>query len=262
MEVQNIMENFYANSDEENRLLNRCGNIEFITTMKYIEKYLQPGMRVIEIGAGTGRYSHHIAQKSYRVDAVELTRANIDKFRALTCPGENITVAQSSATDLSGFDTETYDITLLLGPMYHLFTEKDKLAALSEAIRVTKKGGIIFAAYCMSDPSILQYGFVKGNIHALIDRKMVDTDTFKAYSSPAEIFELHRKADIDALRANFDVEQLHFVAADGFANHIRAALGEMDAETYDLYVKYHLATCENQELVGWSNHTIDIFRKN
>ena len=72
--------------------------------------------------------------------------------------------------------------------MYHLFTEKDKLAALSEAIRVTKKGGVIFAAYCMSDPSILQYGFVKGNIHALIERKMVDTETFTAYSSPAEVF--------------------------------------------------------------------------
>lgn len=262
MEVQQIMENFYANSDEENRLSNRCGGIEFITTMKYIEKYLNPGMRVIEIGAGTGRYSHHIAQKGYRVDAVELTQANIDKFRALTQPGESITITQGSATDLSGFETEAYDITLLLGPMYHLFTKKDKLAALSEAIRVTKKGGVIFAAYCMSDPSILQYGFVKGNIHALIEREMLDTDTFKAYSSPAEVFELHRKADIDALRAHFDVTQLHFVAADGFANHIRAALSDMDEKTYDLYLKYHLATCENQELVGWSNHTIDIFRKN
>ena len=113
----------------------------------------------------------------------------------------------------------------------------------------------------MSDPSIVQYGFVKGNIHALFERNMLDPVTFKAFSSPAEIFELHRKQDIDRLRENFRVEQLHYVAADGFANHIRGALAEMDAETYALYLKYHLATCELVELTGYSNHTLDIFRK-
>ena len=262
MEIQNIMENFYTNSEEDERLTNRCGNIEYATTMRYIEKYLQPGMEIIEIGAGTGRYSHALARAGYKVDAVELTEHNIGIFRQNTQSGENITITQASATDLSSFESEKYDITLLLGPMYHLFTESDKLKALSEAIRVTKKGGVILAAYCMSDPSIVQYGFVKGNIHALIQRGMVDTETFKAYSNPQEIFELHRKADIDALRGHFDVEQMHFVAADGFANHIRTALAEMDEETYALYVKYHLATCENPELTGYSNHTLDIFRKN
>jgi len=262
MEIREIMERFYADSDEDSRLAGRCGNVEFVTTIRYIEKYLQPGMRILEIGAGTGRYSHYLARHGYDVDAVELTAHNVEIFRRNTLPGERVTITQSTATDLSGFASGTYDITLVLGPMYHLFTEKDKLTALAEAIRVTKKGGVIFAAYCMSDPSIVQYGFAKGNIHALIERKMVDTENFRAYSSPNEIFELHRKRDIDALRAHFDVEQLHFVAADGFANHIRQALSEMDEETYALYVKYHLATCENQELVGWSNHTLDIFRKN
>lgn len=262
MDVQRIMEDFYANSDEDMRLTDRCGNIEFVTTARYIEKYLRPGMRIIEIGAGTGRYSHYFAQQGYHVDAVELTAHNIGIFRANTQPVEDISVVQGSATDLGIFGDGAYDITLLLGPMYHLFTEADKLQALSEAVRVTKKGGVIFAAYCMSDPSIIQYGFVKGNIHALIERGMLDPVSFRAFSSPSEVFELHRKQDIDKLRGHFDVDQLHYVAADGFANHIRAALREMDEETYALYVKYHLATCENAELTGYSNHTLDIFRKN
>ncbi len=261
MEVKNILENFYAAADEDSRLANRCGNVEYITTMHYIGKYLRPGMRIIEIGAGTGRYSHALAREGYRVDAVELTAHNIEIFKENTRDGENISITQAGATDLSAFESDTYDITLLLGPMYHLFTEEDKLQALSEAMRVTKKGGIIFAAYCMSDPSIVQYGFVKGNIHALFERNMLDPNTFKAYSSPAEIFELHRKSDIDRLRSSFSAEQLHFVAADGFANHIRQTLSEMDEETYELYLRYHLATCELVELTGYSNHTLDIFRK-
>lgn len=262
MEIREILETFYTEHDEDSRLMSRCGAVEYITTMRYIEKYLKPGMRVLEVGAGTGRYSHALARRGYQVDAVELTARNIDIFRQNTMPGENISVTQGTATDLRNFDTAAYDVTLLLGPMYHLFTEEDKLRALSEAIRVTKKGGVVFAAYCMSDPSIIQYGFVKGNIHALFDRKMLDRETFKAYSSPNDVFELHRRQDIDRLRTKFDVEQLHYVAADGFANHISGTLEAMDEETYRLYIDYHLATCELMELTGYSNHTLDIFRKN
>lgn len=95
--------------------------------------------------------SHALAQKGYCVDAVELVEHNIEIFRQNTTPGETVTITQGNAMDLSMFEDDTYDITLLLGPMYHLFTTEDKLKALSEAIRVTKKNGVVFAAYCMGD---------------------------------------------------------------------------------------------------------------
>lgn len=253
---------FYNKCDEDARLLTRYGAIEFITTMKYIEKYLQKGMKIMEIGAATGRYSHTFARMGYEVDAVELLEHNIEIFKKNILPNEKVTVTQANAMDLSEFESEKYDITLLLGPMYHLYTEEDKLKALSEAIRVTKKGGIVFAAYCMGDASVLQYGFGRGMIRDLMEKCMLDPETFATFSNPWDIFELHRKEDIDALRAHFDVEQLHFIATDGYSNHIREKLDEMDEETYQIFIKYHLATCERLDLVGYSNHTLDIFRKN
>lgn len=63
------------------------------------------------------------------------------------------------------------------------------------------------------------------------------------------------------MREHFDVNQLHYVATDGFANHIREKLEQMDEEMFDFYLRYHFATCELQELTGYSNHTLDIFRK-
>lgn len=93
--------------------------------MKYVEKYLKPNMRVLEIGAATGRYSHALAQKGYRVDAVELVEHNIEIFKQNTIEGEPVTITQGNAMDLSAFESDTYDITLLLGPMYHLFTRED-----------------------------------------------------------------------------------------------------------------------------------------
>lgn len=261
METNKYLENFYQQYDEDGRLTSRHGQVEYITTMKYIDKYLTPGARIIEIGAATGRYSHALARQGYQVDAVELLEHNIEIFKQNTAESETISITQGNAMDLSAFADNTYDVTLLLGPMYHLYTEEDKLKALSEAIRVTKRGGVILAAYCMGDASILSYGFIRGEIHNIIDQCLIDTETFDTFSNPWDIFELHRKEDIDALRNHFNVTQLHFIASDGYVNHMRDAVAKMDDETYELYIKYHLATCERHDMVGISHHTLDIFRK-
>ena len=261
METNRYLKNYYEAYDENGRLLSKHGKVEYITTMKYIGKYLKSGMRIIEIGAGTGRYSHALAQKGYQVDAVELLEHNIAIFQQNTVEGEPVTVTQGNAVDLSAFKTDSYGITLLLGPMYHLFTEEEKKQALSEAIRVTKRGGIVFAAYCMGDASVLSYGFIRGKIFDIIDKCMLNTETFDTFSNPWDLFELYRKEDIDQLRENFNVTQLHFVATDGYTNHIREQVDQMDEKMYELFVKYHLATCERQDMVGYSHHTLDIFRK-
>ena len=207
------------------------------------------------------RYSHALARKGYQVNAVELIEHNIDVFRKNTASGEPVTITQGNAMDLSAFGSHTYDITLLLGPMYHLFTAEDRLKAPSEAVRVAKRGGVVFAAYCMSDASILQRGFLRGNIRKLMENSMVDPETFETFSSPKDLFEMHRKEDIDALRGRFPVTQLHFMAADGFAYYMRETLYQMDDETHALYLRYHFTVCERADMIGYSNHTLDISRK-
>lgn len=261
MEAKDYLAQYYGCYDENGRLLPNHGKVEFITTMKYVKKYLCPGMRVLEIGAGTGRYSHALAREGYEVDAVELIESNIKAFKQNTQPGENVTVTQGDARQLAGYADGTYDITLLLGPMYHLFTREDQEQALKEAVRVTRPGGVIFAAYCMGDPSIVSFGFIKGNVRQLIEKGMLDEETFTPRSDPWDIFQLYRKEDIDSLRAKLPVEQLHFVAADGFTEHMRETVDSMDEENYELYVKYHLTICERQDMIGWSHHTLDVFRK-
>ena len=89
--------------------------------------------------------------------------------------------------DLSAFAENTYDITLFLEPMYHLFTKEDKQKAVSEAIRVTKQGGTVFVAYCISDPSILISGFkLKSfSVQEFMDKGFTNPQTFAASSEPA-----------------------------------------------------------------------------
>lgn len=261
METLQALNEFYSNYDEDGRLRSKHGMVEYLTTMRYIQKYLRPGMRILEIGAATGRYSHALAQQGYRVDAVELVQHNIEIFRNKTQPGENVTIRQGNAKDLHFYADETYDLTLLLGPMYHLFTVEDQLQALSEALRVTKKGGIIMVAYCGNDATMVQYCFGRGMLKEEKYQKLVDPVTFKAASDPAELFELYRKEDIDALMAHFSTKRLHYVGTDMATNYMRATIDEMDDAFFETYLKYHFVICERPDMVGVSHHILDIHLK-
>ena len=261
MEVLKVLSEYYGSYDENSRLCSRHGSVEFLTTMRYVEKYLKPGMRVLEIGAATGRYAHTLARQGYKVDAVELVQHNIDIFQANTQPGEDVRIFQGNAKELTMLGDDTYDVTLLLGPMYHLFTVPEQLEALSEAIRVTKKGGVIFAAYCGNEATMIQYCFGRGMLKEQRYRDLVDPVTFKASSDPAELFQLYRKEDIDKLMRVFPVTRLHYIGTDMATNYMRQAVDEMDDELFELYLKYHFAICERADLVGASHHILDIFRK-
>lgn len=263
MKTNQYLIDFYNSYDEDRRLALRNGTVEFLTTMRYIEKYIKPSDHVLEIGAGTGRYSHALARQGYAVDAVELVEHNIEVFRKNTLSTENITVTQGNALDLSAFPDNEYDITLLLGPLYHLYSEEDKRQALREAIRVTKQGGCIFAAYVISDGCLLDEGFRRGNINVAeyMENGLIDSETFAAKSEPKDLFELVRKEDIDDLMSVFPTRRLHYVAADGCALFMREVIDKMDDDTFELYLKYHFAVCERNDLAGMTSHALDIFRK-
>lgn len=261
MERLEALKGYYTTHNEDARLVTQHGMVEFLTTVHYIERYLTPGMRILEIGAGTGRYAHYFAQNGYTVDAVELMDCNIEVFKANTVPDEAVTIRQGDAVNLEFIPSEQYDVTLLLGPMYHLYTDGEKQAALSEAIRVTKRGGIVFAAYCNSDATVYQFCFVRNGIHSEQHKALIDFETFSLRSTPAEIFSLYRKEDIDVLMSHFEVKRLHYVGTDMLTHFIGDTVDGMDEETFGLYMKYHLAICERPDMVGATNHILDIFRK-
>lgn len=261
METNRYLTEYYSSHDEDARLTSRHGQVEYLTTMRYIEKYLRPGMRILEIGTGTGRYAHALARMGYTVDAVELIESNIDVFKRNTQPGEMISIVQGNALDLSGFADKSYDITLLLGPLYHLYDAAEQKQALCEALRVTKSGGILFCAYCISDSTILQYCFGRGTLFEMIDKGLIDTETFKAYSTPAELFQLYRKEDIDALIEELPMDRLHYVAADLATMYMPETVDGLTDEMFEMYMKYHFAICERPDMMGLTNHSLDIARK-
>ena len=258
----NYLEEYYTAKDEDARLLSRHGQVEYLTTMKYIRDGIAgvPDPAILEVGAGTGRYSVTLAKEGYRVTAVELVPHNLDVLRSKLDGSERITPVLGNALDLSFLSDGSFDLTMLLGPMYHLYTKKDKLRALSEAVRVTKPGGRILVAYCMNEATVIQFAFLKDNLEAMEDEHLLTPD-WHCISEPKEVFELVRTEDIAALDAEIPVKRLKLVATDGATNYVREWIDGTDDTTFRKWLEYHFTICERQDLVGASHHTLDVLEK-
>ena len=256
------LEDYYNNYNEDGRLLSRHGQVEYLTTMKYIRECLaslsEPA--ILEVGAGTGRYSVTLARQGHRVTAVDLVPHNLEVLRSKLDGSERITAMQGNAMDLSALPDAAFSLTLLLGPMYHLYTREDKLKALSEAVRVTKPGGYLLVAYCMNEPTVIQYVFGMNNLREVMELGMLTPD-WHCISEPKDLFELVRTEDIAALDAEVPVERIKLIAADGATNYNREFIDGMDDETFARWMDFHFAVCERQDLIGASHHTLDILRR-
>ena len=256
------LKEYYTEYDEDGRLLSRHGQVEYLTTMKYIRESLEgvPGPEILEVGAGTGRYSVTLAKQGLSVTAVELVAHNLEVLRSKLDGTEPIAAMEGNALDLSFLAEDSFDLTMLLGPMYHLYTKEDKLRALCEAVRVTKPGGRILVAYCMNDPTVIQYVFGMNRLREVMDLNMLTSD-WHCISEPKDVFELVRTEDIAALDAELPVRRIRLVATDGASHYMREFIDAMDDATFARWMEYHFAICERQDLIGASNHTLDVLQK-
>lgn len=260
MDEKEVVTRFYNSINEEERLQEKHGQVEYITTMKYIHKYLKPKGKVLEVGAGTGRYSIALGREGYEVDAVELVEHNIDIFRGKLLPEDRVRVMQGNAMDLSMYEDESFDMVLSLGPMYHLFDVSHKRQALEETIRVTRRGGYIFTAYCMNEATLIQYCFQRETIWQ--DRKKgLLSEDFHWTANENDAFALMRPREIIELTENYKVRRLHMVASDGATRYMDDTVDQMSEETFQMYLKYHFSVCEREDLIGASNHVLDILQK-
>ncbi|MBQ9163070.1 MAG: class I SAM-dependent methyltransferase [Clostridia bacterium] len=241
----------------EDARLNRskAARVEFLTTVRYIEKYLKNGDKILDIGAGAGEYSLYFARKGYDVCALELADANIAAFRKKLRPEDSIELVQGNALDLSRYADNSFDVVLLFGPLYHLKNDADKLKCISEAKRVCRDGGKIFFAFISNDFVILTELFCRPDYFTAGD---YDRDSFRLDDFP---FVFHTVDAAREILAAGGVKILHEVASDGVSELLEERINGMDEENYSQYLRYHFYICEKPELLGMTNHLLFVGEK-
>ena len=116
----NYVVDSYENYKEENRLTtNNARKIEFVTTTRVLDEIIGTKSKILDCAAGTGIYAFWLADKGHDV----------------------------TATDMSCFADDSFDIVLNMAPFYHLITEEQREKCMKECLRVLRKGGLLVTAY-------------------------------------------------------------------------------------------------------------------
>lgn len=251
-----LVQEIYRRSDESSRLnRSKAARVEFLTTASYIERYLKPGAKILDVGAGAGEYSLYFSHRGHTVSALELADSNMEAFQKKLTSEDAVDLQQGNALDLSRYEDDFFDIVLLLGPLYHLHSEADQLRCIAEAKRVCKPGGKLFFAFIANDMVILTMFnehpdyFINGDYNK---------ETFRCDDYP---FVFHTVDACRELLRKGGVTVLHEVASDGISELLKQKIDAMDEESYAQYLRYHFYACEKPEHLGASNHLLFVAEK-
>lgn len=264
----NTVANYYKKTNEENRITTtNSRKIEFTVTTSILNQYIEKQYKILEIGAGTGVYSFYYAEKGNEVVATDITPKHVEIIRQKLLKNKNLNLSAqiANATDLSQYESESFDVVTCLGPMYHLTDEADRFSCINESLRVLKKGGLLAVAYInkhfilhhvmLRDKSFLTQKFIDKILDTGVikegEKECFWTDAY--FTSPGEIEQFINK---------FDVKILEHVGTDGLNPFLRNYIDEMNEEEYSQWVYYTLKSCREKSILGVSNHGLLICRKN
>lgn len=256
-----ILNKFYNEiCNEDTRLDQKHRKLEFLTTDRYVQKYLKPNCRILEVGAGTGRYSLYYASQGYKVNSIEYVQHNLDVLKSKITDNMNIVAEQGDAIDLSRLEDNIFDIVLVLGPLYHLYTEEEINKCINEAKRVCKNNGIMMFAYLPNDSIMISWALLKGHLKFGYDNKRFDQN-FKIISEPSEIMRAFYIDELEKIMNSNNIEKINNISTSGVAPHFRNIIDNLSEEEFEIWKNYHFSSCERKEVQGYSTHMLYIGKK-
>jgi SAM-dependent methyltransferase len=218
-----IVEHYERNYDESHRITQGLGELEFVRTREIILRHLPDGhLRVLDVGGGTGVHARWLAEAGHDVVVVDIVPRHVEAVNELGALGLKVSAQLGDARRLTHTD-ESFDVVLLLGPLYHLTERADRVGAFREALRVVTPGGLVFAAAISRFASLfdgLGRGFIfEPEFRAVVERDLHDGQHRNATNQPSWFTTayFHRPDDLEAEAVDAGVEVVEFLGVEGLA---------------------------------------------
>ena len=259
-----IILDFYdsAVQSEWNRI---AGRPEYLLTCLMLDRYIKHGDNVLDIGGGPGRYSLYLADKGCDVTLLDLSPENT-KFAAERADeqGLSIKTITGDAREADKLADGKFDHILLMGPMYHLFEESDRIAAINAALRLLKQGGIIFISFLNMFSGMIYYMKYMPDISAdpvgdefvknVIEGKSFCCDAF------TKAFFMDLK-EVLPFMAQFPLEKLHYFGQEGVTAPCEISIMQQRSEVIDMWLDFSEAVWDREEFISYSEHLMYVGRK-
>ena len=262
---QKVIEQYTGYPEGKRLTYTKANETEFILTMHYLHRFLRPGAKIADVGAGGGTYTKVLADEGYSVDAVELTPSYVEEMNTLFAGCEKVNVYEGNAKDLSFLNDNSYDIVLLMGPIYSLKDFEERKTACFEALRIAKPGGKVFISFCLQDAPLIHEIFMGADPANWI--KEIGYDREKAIvtdnTGSSRILDTIADVDklIDAVCSSGNANKVCRFSQDGISQIIGKFVNSMDEASYNEWIQYLIATAERPELMGFSDHVVQVLEK-
>lgn len=253
---------YYEGYDEDGRLTrDNYHRTEFLLTLRFLEPYMIPGSRILDAGAGAGRYSLHFAEEGHRVTALDITPKHIKLIqdKAMNQHLESrISARLGNVMDMKDFEDDSFDVVLCMGPFYHLGSLEEWTICMRECLRVLKPGGTIAVAYVNRAGAYLYK--IKRNPETLIQQSPNTVLGTDGYLEDGCFFSA-TPTEMEGFMSQFSIHKMEHVAADGISAIMQDVVNQMNSDQFDKWQEYLYLTNSRPEHLGTSMHNLFIAKK-
>ena len=249
-----ILTDYYEKYDEYGRLFkDKAHRIEYLTTLKYLNKYIPAKAIVLDCCAGTGTYAFWLAENGFEVTATDLTKKHIDIMKYDKRANMLKDIFQHNALDMSEIADNTFDVVLCMGAYYHIHDSAERNKLITECLRVLKKGGLFVLAYVNRNAIFLNH----------FKRNSCETLTFDNVIGDGrnDVFYAVDFAEIEALANTYNIEKIANIGVDGSMYILIDEINSLNDAEFKKYMDYHFSVCEEQSIMGNSMHGLYFAKK-
>lgn len=237
---------------------------EFEINKAYIDRYVKPGYRVLDAGGGPGRYSLHLAARGAEVTLLDLSPGNVAFAQEKSAEaGLSLQTVCADACFLDVAVDGEFDAILLMGPLYHLLEEADRVRAVEACLARLKPGGILFAAFISTTAGMIYAGSrlpesIAWEGEDMFYEKIIAGEDYAGAAFTQAFFIAPNH--IAPFMKRFPLDMLHIVGSEG----ISAPFGVLAEQTPEVTAKWlalSMALCEREDFIHYSEHILYIGRK-
>jgi len=242
--------------------------MEFAVTMRALADYLPtPPATVLDIGGGPGRYSITLAQQGYRTTLLDLTPnlLSLARVKAEEAGVELAGIIQGNALDLAPLADASFDAVLLMGPLYHLLDEADRLQAIRESVRVLKPGGILAASFISRYASFRDSadGYPMWLVnHRESAERILTTGIHVAdeMSGFTDAYFIH-PTEVCPLMEAAGLESLDLIGVEALVDQCEEDVNQLTGEAFEAWVDLSYRAGKDPCLHGASSHLLWVGRR-
>lgn len=249
---------------EYNRI---AGRPEYLLTMRFMKRYLNPGDSVLDAGGGPGRYSLALAAMGLNVTLVDLSGQNaLFAEREAERQGVKLTAMAGDAREVDKLVSGQFDHVLLMGPLYHILDEAERERAVNACLSKLKPGGTLWASfismyggliYMMKEAPEVMTSPVP--LEVIFRKRLIDDENYTGDAFTRAYFA--KISDIQPFMARFPLDRLHFFGQEGVMSPCEKSIFAQPADVINAWLDFSEAIAERPEMHSWSEHMMYVGRK-